>query len=219
MNSCGENIFEQGLRRYLREDQIRAVQRVKVGIAGAGGLGSNCAQLLVRSGFVHFVLVDFDSVESSNLNRQFFFGSQVGVPKVQALAENLGCINPAVLIQTINTKITPLNVSALFIDCDIVVEAFDNPECKKMLVEAYINSGKLLVAASGLAGWGESDRIKVRKIREKFYLVGDLVAGIGPGAPPMAPCVAIAAAKQADIVLSYVLGIMGVSINESIRYE
>ena len=219
MNSCCENKFEQGLRRYLREDQLWAVQRVKVGIAGAGGLGSNCAQLLVRSGFVHFVLVDFDSVESSNLNRQFFFGSQVGVAKVQALAENLGCINPAVSIQTINTKITPLNVSALFIDCDIVVEAFDNPECKKMLVEAYIDSGKLLVAASGLAGWGDSDRIKVSKIREKFYLVGDLVAGIGPEAPPMAPCVTIAAAKQADIVLSYVLGIMGVSINESSRYE
>jgi len=209
MIEFAENSFEIGLRRYLREDQILTIQQVKVGIAGAGGLGSNCAQMLVRSGFIHFTLADFDVIENSNLNRQFFFGSQIGQTKVKALAYNLSQINPLVSVNKIEKRINSGNVQKLFADCAVVVEAFDDPECKKMLVEAYLESGKLLVAASGIAGWGDSERIKVRRIRKMFYIVGDLVSGITAALPPMAPCVAIAAAKQADVVLSYVLDSMG----------
>ena len=97
-------------------------------------------------------------------------------------------------------------MAELFADCDVVVEAFDRAEYKKLIVETYLGSGKLLVAASGLAGWGDSDRIKVHRIKDNFYLIGDLATGIGPDTPPLAPCVFIAAAKQADVVLSYALG-------------
>ena len=76
---------------------------MRVGIAGAGGLGSNCAWMLVRSGFTDFVIVDHDRVEASNLNRQFFFARQVGMPKVQALSENLLAINPDVKVMTMET--------------------------------------------------------------------------------------------------------------------
>ena len=199
------NDFIAGLQRYLHPRQIREIQRVKIGVAGAGGLGSNCAQLLVRSGFVNFRILDFDVIEASNLNRQFFFYNQIGRKKVEALADNLRQINAAVAVNMQHERATPENAGALFADCDIVVEAFDDPACKKMLVEAYRSSGKLLVAASGIAGWGDSDRIRIHKISNNFYVVGDLVSGIGPETPPMGPCVNIAAAKQADIVLSHVL--------------
>lgn len=168
-------------------------------------MGSNCAQLLVRSGFVNFRILDFDVVEAGNLNRQFFFCSQIGQKKVEALADNLRQINAAVSVSMQHERATPENAGALFADCDVVVEAFDDPACKKMLVEAYRSSGKLLVAASGIAGWGDSDRIRIHKISNNFYVVGDLVSGIGPETPPMGPCVNIAAAKQADIVLTHVL--------------
>lgn len=199
------NPFEQGLRRYLQPEQIEKIQRTKVGIAGAGGLGSNCAQMLVRSGFRNLVIADFDVIDYSNLNRQFFFLHQAGELKAKTLRENLQQINPAVNIEIIREQVRPDNVGSLFAGCDVVVEAFDRAECKKMIVETYINSGKLLVAASGLAGWGDSDNIKVHRVKDNFYLVGDLVSGISPNLPPLAPRVMIAAAKQADIVLSYVL--------------
>lgn len=202
------NPFEKALLRYISPENLARIQKVKVGIAGAGGLGSNCAAALVRSGFKQLKIADFDGVEYSNLNRQFYFSRQEGQPKVVVLKENLTAINPEAQIEIWQGKIEAGSGIDWFTDCDVVVEAFDKAEYKKLIVESYLATDKLVVAASGLAGWGDSDRIKVHKIKDNFYLVGDLVSGIGPDCPPLAPCVAIAAAKQADVVLSYVLGPM-----------
>ena len=200
------NEFEQSLSRYLSKEQLEMIRSVNVGIAGAGGLGSNCAAALVRTGFRHIKVVDFDVVDCSNLNRQFYFLQQASRTKVEALRENLNLINPAANIEISQTKLEKDNVGELFADCDVIVEAFDRAEYKKLIVETFIGSSKLLVAASGLAGWGNSDRITVHRVKDNFYLIGDLETGIGPDTPPLAPCVFIAAAKQADVVLSYALG-------------
>ncbi|HWR43883.1 sulfur carrier protein ThiS adenylyltransferase ThiF [Sporomusa sp.] len=197
--------FEQGLSRYLTPDRLAKIAKIKIGIAGAGGLGSNCAQMLVRTGFKHFKIIDFDVIDASNLNRQFYFMHQVGKSKVQALKENLRLINPDINIEAVQGKFEYNMTEDVFADCDAVVEAFDRAEYKKLIVETYINSGKLLVAASGLAGWGDSDSIIVRQLKENFYLIGDLTSAIGPECPPLAPRVHIAAAKQADVILSYFL--------------
>lgn len=202
------NDFEKALSGYIGEDNLNKLQRVKIGIAGAGGLGSNCAFNLVRSGFSNLRIVDFDIVEASNLDRQFFFIDQIGLSKVKALETNLKRINPDIKLDTMVEKITKENVSVIFEDCDIVVEAFDKVEYKTMIIENYFSSGKLLVAGSGLAGWGESDEIKVNKIHSKFYLVGDLMTEVSCEKPPISPRVNIAAAKQADVILDYVLNRM-----------
>lgn len=200
------NPFEEALARFLGEEKLKRIQGVKVGIAGAGGLGSNCAQFLVRSGFKKLCVVDFDVVEQSNLNRQFYFSRQIGQKKVDALRENLFSINPDLEIEALHLKIEEENIGGLFRDCHAVVEALDGAFYKRLLVESFMGSGKLLVAASGLAGWGRSDDIIVHRIRDNFFMVGDLVSEVGPERPPMAPMVVTAAAKQADVVLGFFLG-------------
>lgn len=200
------NDFERSLGRYLNEAQLAKIGSYKVGIAGAGGLGSNCAAALVRTGFRDIKIVDFDIVDDSNLNRQFYFLHQVGKTKVDALKDNLLAINPEANIEVVSIRIEQNNIDYLFADCDIVVEAFDRAEYKKLIVEKFISTNRLVVAASGLAGWGDSDRIKTHRIKNNFYLIGDLKTGISSDTPPLAPCVLIAAAKQADVVLSYALG-------------
>jgi sulfur carrier protein ThiS adenylyltransferase len=197
------NEFEKGLVSYISEEKLERLKKVKVGIAGAGGLGSNCAINLVRSGFHKFKIVDFDVVEPSNLNRQFFFLNQLGMPKVLALSENLKRINPDIKIEALQLRVQKSNAKGLFDDCDVVVEAFDRVPCKTMMAEEFILSGKFFVCASGLAGWGNSDEIKVRKVHDKFYMVGDFVTEVEEGVPPISPRVNIAAAKQADLILSY----------------
>ncbi|GFK92674.1 tRNA threonylcarbamoyladenosine dehydratase [Fundidesulfovibrio magnetotacticus] len=199
------NAFRQGIARYLSPEELVRVRAVRVGVAGAGGLGSNCAQMLVRSGFEDLVVVDHDTVEHSNLNRQFFFARQVGMPKVQALRANLLDINPDAAVRAVQERITSDNVGELFRDRHVVVEAFDAAQAKKMLVEALLGTGVFLVAASGLAGCGESDRIVTRRVREDFYLVGDFASEATAQCPPLAPRVTLAAAKQADIVLDFAL--------------
>ncbi|MFZ7102029.1 MAG: sulfur carrier protein ThiS adenylyltransferase ThiF [Peptococcaceae bacterium] len=199
------NRFEEALAGYLGKDNLKKIQKYKVGIAGAGGLGSNCAFNLIRSGFKHFIIVDFDKIEYANLNRQFFFLDQVGTAKVTALRENLLKINPGADITARVEKITGANIEDLFQDCQIIVEAFDRVESKQLITENYLPSEKLLVAASGLAGWGNSDKITVREITPTFYLIGDGTSEAGKNCPPLSPRVNITAAKQADVILNWVL--------------
>jgi len=199
------NDFEKSLLKYFSKKQLDLIQGIVVGIAGAGGLGSNCAFNLVRSGFKIFFIYDFDTVEISNLNRQFYFIDQTGMTKVDALKINLLHINPDLDITVEKILLDNDNIKRLFSKCDVVVEAFDRAECKKMIVESFLNSDKFLVSASGLAGIGKSDEITINKISENFYIVGDMVSEVNDVKLPYSPRVNIAAAKQADIILNWVL--------------
>ena len=110
----GLNVFMDGLRRYLSEEELRRLASVRVAVAGAGGLGSNVAQMLVRTGFTRLVIADFDTVSASNLNRQFFFPDQIGQYKVEALRENLLRINPDACITIYPERVTKENAPLLF---------------------------------------------------------------------------------------------------------
>jgi len=200
-----ESLHGSLIARIGTEPMAR-IASVRIGIAGAGGLGSNCAMHLVRMGFRQFVIADFDRVEPSNLNRQFFFAHQVGESKVTALQANLAAINPEVEVAAHNVRVTAENIGEIFDACDAVVEAFDRVEAKQLFVERYFRRETFLVAASGIGGWGDADRIVTRKISSTFYMVGDGVSEADDACPPMSAVVSIAAAKQADLVFTYVMG-------------
>ncbi len=199
------NKFEQTLLNQFGEENFDKIQSAKIGIAGAGGLGSNCAFNLVRSGFKNFRIIDFDIIDHSNLNRQFYFEDQVGKNKVEALKENLLRINPALDIDARVERIEKENIRELFEDSDIIVEAFDKAEYKSMLVETFLATGKFIVSASGLVGIGDSDEIKVNRLKKNLIVIGDMTSDSKDN-PPISPRVNIAAAKQADVVLEYVVG-------------
>ena len=190
---------------YLMPEERAALESARVGIAGAGGLGSNCAMHLVRSGVKHITIADFDVVNESNLNRQFFFRDQLGQKKVEAVKENLLRIEPDVDIRAVDMRLDASSAREIFADCGIVVEAFDAVDAKVMLVSAFASSGKKLVTASGLAGWGRSNAMKVRKMGN-IVAIGDGETSVGDGAAPVSPRVGIAAAMQANAVVSLLLG-------------
>lgn len=198
------NGFEKQLSEKLGERTLDKIRSVRVGIAGAGGLGSNCAFNLVRCGFRDFKIADLDVVELSNLNRQFYFFDQAGMKKVDALKENLIRINPDINVETFCGRIDAGNVGSVLGGCDIVVEAFDKAEDKKMLVENMTGRALFVAIASGLAGIGHSDDIRVQRIRDDMVLIGDLKSDSGKMAP-ISPRVNVAAAKQADEILAFVL--------------
>lgn len=199
------NHLEDELIKQFGISNFDKIQSTCIGIAGAGGLGSNCAFNLTRLGFKNFKIVDFDNIEYSNLNRQFFFYHQVGMKKIDALRENLILINPDINVDVIDTTLTYDNLNHTFDKCDVVVEAFDKADCKKMIIETFLNSDKLLVSASGIAGFGNSDDIVTKKVKDNFYIIGDLVTEVDENTPPLSPKVNIAAAKQADVVLDYII--------------
>ena len=179
-----------------------------IGIAGAGGLGSNIAIALARVGVGKLIVADFDLVEPSNLNRQQYFIDQIGLPKVLALQENLRRINPGVQIETIQQKITPANLCRYFSAVDVMVEAFDAADQKAMLISHFLRNCPQtpLVAASGMAGYEPSNSISTRKVAKNLYLCGDGTSAAQPGRGLMAPRVGIAAHHQANAVLRLLLG-------------
>lgn len=192
---------------YLTPQQRKILEHARIGVAGLGGLGSNVLCHLVRAGVRRFTAADFDVVAASNLNRQFFFADQVGRKKTAALAENLRRIDPELELDFRDLKLTGENIQELFADCDVVVEAFDKADAKTMLIGALANSGIPVVAASGLAGFGKSNDIRVRKAGKKLYLIGDLVSGISAELAPASPRVGIAAAMEANTVVAILLGL------------
>jgi sulfur carrier protein ThiS adenylyltransferase len=144
----------------------------KIGIAGAGGIGSNVAVNLIRSGVKNIKIVDFDVIDRSNLNRQFYFEDQIGILKSEAIYENLTRIDKSANIESINTKLDKRNIKEIFSDCEIIVEAFDVKENKTMLIEELLGSKDLIISASGIADY-DIESMKVTKITHNLYIVGD----------------------------------------------
>jgi len=194
-----------------REPDVLAVLRQSsVGIAGAGGLGSNVAVSLARAGVGRLVIADFDKVEPSNLNRQQYFIDQVGERKVEALRDNLLAINPYSLYEVHDVRVTRRNAAKIFARVDVLVEAFDRAEAKEMLIETSLARfpGRPIVAASGLAGYGLNRKLRTRRLGN-LYICGDEESQCPKGVSPMAPRVALVAAMQANLVVELLIKMRG----------
>jgi sulfur carrier protein ThiS adenylyltransferase len=194
-----------------RQPAVLAVLRQStVGIAGAGGLGSNVAVSLARAGVGRLVIADFDQVEPSNLNRQQYLVEQVGRRKVEALRENLLAINPYSLYEVHDMRVTRRNAAKIFARVDVLVEAFDRAAAKEMLIETCLSRfpGRPIVAASGLAGYGLNRKLHTRKMGN-LYICGDEESQCPKGVSPMAPRVALVAAMQANLVVELLIKMRG----------
>lgn len=179
----------------------------KIGIAGCGGLGSNAAVALARVGVKNFVLVDFDVIEPSNLNRQYYFKRQIGQKKVDGLKFNLLEIDENIEVKTYDLKLEYNTIRQVFEGCDLVIEAFDKAEAKQMIAEAMIENmpSTPLIMGIGMAGIGDFHLIKQEKWSDNIYICGDSVSEISENLPPLAPRVGIVANMQANLALEILL--------------
>ena len=188
--------------RHGKELQ-QAFSSATVAICGLGGLGSNIAIALARAGVGRLILIDFDRVDITNLHRQQYKADQIGMYKTVALAENLKEIAPYISLEIHTERITEDNAVTLLQDADIICEAFDDAECKAMLTNTVLTEmrDKYLVAASGMAGLYDANRIKTRKVTSRFYLCGDEESDVADGIGLVSSRVMICAAHQAHTVL------------------
>ena len=187
-----------------------SVKKGTVAIAGLGGLGSNAAVYLARTGVGTLHLVDFDTVDASNLNRQSYSIGDLGQYKADALAAQIKQINPFITVKTDKVRVTEANAATLFAYDEIVCEAFDNPDAKTMLIHALLEQcpEKYIVSASGMAGYGHSNDIVTKKITDHFYICGDQQQAARPGRGLMAPRVAICAAHEANLIITLLVDVL-----------
>ena len=205
--STKEEFFSALAGKHGRELQKR-ISSSSVAICGLGGLGSNIAAILVRSGIGILRLIDFDRVDLSNIGRQQYFMTQTGMYKTDALAENLRAISPYTEIHTYTERISEENASQLIRNCEIVCEAFDRAEEKAMLVNHVLEKmpDKYIVAASGMAGISSANTVTTRKVSSRLYICGDGVSDISEDGTVFPSRVMICAAHQAHTVLRIIAG-------------
>lgn len=174
----------------------------KVVIFGLGGLGSNIALLLAKSGVKNLYLVDYDKVEYSNLNRQIYGTEDIGKYKAEACKEILERLVPYGHFESFNEYVDASNIGDFLDMADIFVEAFDSVESKTFLFEEFLGvEGKFLVSGSGIGGLEAFDTSKYMKFSNVFVF-GDFVSPETEGL--YYPKVMLCAAAQSLKVLNLI---------------
>lgn len=204
-------------RRYSRQisvdeigepGQIRLLSS-KVTVVGCGALGSMVAMQLASAGVGEIVVADFDTIDISNLQRQFFFKTdEGGKPKADALAERMTEINPGCKVKIVKKMIDRKLANEIFKDCDFIIDATDNPASKMMIEEICENLGRHCCVA-GVSGFhGQIMTIKPGgpKFGEVFsqdedseFLPCSIGGVVGPAA---ALCASIQAAETIKFLTS-----------------
>ena len=202
-----EAIYESLAGRHGIEMQQKLAV-ASVAVCGLGGLGSNIAIMLARAGIGRMVLIDFDRVDLSNVNRQQYLLSQIGMAKTEAMKEILTQINPYTQVICHTERVSEENIDCLIRDEGIICEAFDNAGSKAMLVNYVLENypDKYVVAASGMAGLTTANNIVTKKITKHFYVCGDAKSDVASAGSLFSTRVTVCAAHQANAVVQLIAG-------------
>jgi adenylyltransferase/sulfurtransferase len=146
-----EDFSQEELQRYSRHltlpevgvDGQRRLKAARVLCVGAGGLGSPAALYLAAAGVGTLGLVDFDTVDVTNLQRQILYSTaDVGRPKLEAAAERLTGLNPDLNVVSHETRLTSANALDLFRQYDVIVDGADNFPTRYLVNDACVLTGK-----------------------------------------------------------------------------
>ena len=200
--------MQEALRERIGENLLQKYEKATVAVCGLGGLGSNIAISLARAGIGKLILIDFDTVDITNMNRQQYKVSQIGMAKCEALRDNLLEIAPYIETEIHHTRLDQTNYGQLLRDVDVICEAFDKAEEKSKLVDFVIENmpDKYLVSGSGMASLRNPNAIKTRRLTNNFYICGDFESDVDVDGTLFAPRVMLCAAHQATTVLRILAG-------------
>ncbi|MDY6836601.1 MAG: HesA/MoeB/ThiF family protein [Thermodesulfobacteriota bacterium] len=153
------------MKRYQRQiilsewgpETQKKLKAARVFVAGAGGLGCPAALNLALAGVGHIRICDFDTVEISNLNRQFLHTEKsVGTRKARSARETLLSINSEITVEAISEKITDRNVGDVVGDAQVIVDCLDNFSARYALNNCAVRKGIPMVHG---AIWGLEGRV------------------------------------------------------------
>ena len=197
-------INEKYIRQIMLfgEEGQEKLKNAKVFVAGAGGLGSPVSTYLAVAGVGKIIIADFDSVDLSNLNRQFLHHEKdIGREKVKSAEEKLLSMNPEIKVETIREKITDKNAGSIVPPCDLIIDALDNFDTRHVLNRLAVKRNIPLIhgAVSGYRGQATT---------------------IIPGKTPCLCCIFPSSFKKEVFpVLGTTPGVIGsIQANEAIKY-
>ena len=157
------NIFDRSIG-LLGEENFNLIQDKVIAVFGLGGVGGTALEALARTGFKNFILVDFDKVDPSNLNRQILYTAKdIGRNKVEAAKERILSINEEVSIQIYNVKAQDFDFNQKI---DYLVDAIDDVEGKLFLAKKAQEYNIPSIMSLGMANRFNPEQVRVSKLNQ-----------------------------------------------------
>ena len=157
------NIFERSIG-LLGKENFNLIQDKVIAVFGLGGVGGTALEALARTGFKHFIIVDFDKVDASNLNRQILYTAKdIGKNKVNAAKERVLSINPEAEIQAIFAKAQDFDSNQ---PIDFMVDAIDDVDGKLFLLKTAQEKNIPQIMSLGMANRFDNEKVHVTKLNK-----------------------------------------------------
>jgi molybdopterin/thiamine biosynthesis adenylyltransferase len=219
-------LTDQERERYDRQVMVRGIgeegqaklKRARVVIAGVGGLGTPAALYLAAAGIGTIRLIDPDTVQLSNLNRQILhWHNDIGRQKVDSAAEKLRQFNNLITVEAMAETINESNVSRLVSGCDIILDGLDNLEARMLLNSAALRQGIPFVHG---AVYGFEGRVTTI-VPGKTPCLGCIYRGVIPAqkSPVIAVTTGVVGVLEATEVVKYILGLGRLLTNQLLIYN
>ena len=157
------NIFDRSIG-LLGEENFNLIQDKVIAVFGLGGVGGTALEALARTGFKNFILIDFDKVDSSNLNRQILYtANDIGRNKVEAAKERILSINTDANIQLFNGKAQDFDLTQKI---DYIVDAIDDVEGKLFILKKAQEFNIPSIMSLGMANRFDPSKVKIAKLNQ-----------------------------------------------------
>ncbi len=151
----------------LKDDQLKRLQQAHVLVVGLGGVGSYAAEFLVRSGIGKLTIIDGDTIDETNINRQLpALQSTVGQYKTEVMAQRLKAINPDLDLKVVSEFIAPEKFAEIIKDnqFDYIIDAIDSVSPKIYLILAAKRARVKIISAMGAGGKTDPSKVTVKDI-------------------------------------------------------
>ena len=156
-------IFDRSIG-LLGKENFNLIQDKVVAIFGLGGVGGTALEALARTGFKNFILVDFDKVDPSNLNRQILYTeADIGKFKVDAARDRIHAINGFANIETFEIKAQDFKY---FKKIDFIVDAIDDVDGKLFLLKKAQEKNIPIITSLGMANRFNPEMVKIKKLNQ-----------------------------------------------------
>ena len=157
------NIFERSIG-LLGEENFNLIQNKVIAVFGLGGVGGTALEALARTGFKHFIIVDFDKVDASNLNRQILYTAKdIGRNKVEAAKERILSINPEADVKVFNLKAQDFDFNQKI---DFIADAIDVVEGKLFLAKKAQEKNIPAIMSLGMANRFNPEQVRIAKLNQ-----------------------------------------------------
>ena len=163
-------MFER-IIKLIGEDNLNKIKNAKVCIVGLGGVGGYAVETLIRSGIENIVLVDYDKIDITNLNRQIITNiNNLGELKTDASEKRIKSINPNCNITKLNIKLSPSNIEELFkYNFEYLIDACDTIVVKEELIKRCLDNNIKIISSMGTGNKLNPQELEVIDIRKTSY--------------------------------------------------